>query len=420
MGNLLVDADVAVNLGTSTDRFPLRVTAGQSTTLTVHGTGLFTGGTLTARDPDFILSPPNYFGTQVSFQLTVPAGEPLGHIDLTFENASGDVAILAGGVEVTNPTPTVAGCVPGSGGRSGGTAVTITGTNFSAGNRIVIGDQIYTDGVNGTTVVDPTTITLTTLATIEGMHDVVVLDDSGLEGRLVSGFTSQNLPMVGTVFPLAGDASGGTVVTITGQDFQSGIVARIDGVTQGTVNYVDSTRITFTTAAGSVGGPYTLELENPDMGIATSVFTYSAGPDPALTGISPAVGGIAGGDTLTITGSNFDANTTVYFGVDPHSGLGGTVAASVALVDPSTLTVETPAHTAGIVNVMVTDSSTSQSDILEASFTFMGPGGGGCHAVPVQGPRGPEDVLAGLWWVLAVLAYLKLRSLRAQPVVRGA
>ncbi len=422
MGTLLVDPDVLVNLGTSSDRFPLRVTAGASTNLVLHGTGLFTSPVeFSCSDADVLFSAPSFFGSQVNFQVTVPMGEVLGHVDVTYINSSGDVAILPGGLEITNPTPTVTNCVPGSGPRAGGTNLTLTGTNFSAGNRIVIGDQIYTDGIGGTTVVNSTTITLTTLATVEDMHDVVVFDGSGLDGRLSNGFQSQNVPMVGAVFPISGEFSGGTVVTITGQDFQSGVVARIDGVTQGAVTFVDSSQVSFTTAAGTVGGPYMLELENPDLGLATSVFTFASGPDPLLSSVDPAAGGVAGGDTLTIVGSNFANGVTgVYFGSDPLTGLGGTVALSVTFVDANTLTVETPAHTAGTVSVMVRDMGTSQSGVLASSFTFNGSGGGGCYMVPFQGPQGPKEIFVGIWWVLFVLLVVKIRSWRTRPAAPSA
>ncbi|MAB80159.1 MAG: hypothetical protein CMJ89_12475 [Planctomycetes bacterium] len=438
MGTLLVDEDVQLNLGTSSDRFPLRVTAGQSTNLIVHGKGLFggDGAALTASDPDFLISPPSYFGTQIHFQLTVPAGEPLGHVDMTFVNSLGHVAILPGGLEVTGPTPTVTGCVPAAGARAGGTTVTITGTNFSAGNRIVIGDQIYTDGVNGTTVVPSNgvgtpgsawsgfqstgSIRLTTLATTEGVHDVVVFDGSGLDGRLVGGYQSLYVPMVGVVFPVSGEFSGGTVVTVSGQDFQEGMTARIDGVDQGAVTFFDSTQVSFATIAGSVGGPYILELENPDKGIATSAFTFAANPDPLLSNVMPGSGSAGGGDTITVTGSNFTTNTTVSFGADPFTGLGGTPAAGVTLVDAGTLTVETPSHSFGVVSVMVSDTSSSQAGVLASSFTFLGSGGGfGCHMVPVRGPQGPKEILAGLWWILLVLGLLKLRSRCMQPALQS-
>ena len=430
LGTLLVDADVQVNLGTSSDRFPLRITAGESTNLILRGTGLFSSPIeFSCSDPDILVSSPSFFATQVNFQVTVPAGETPGHVDLTYVNSAGDLAILPAALEITYPTPTVTHCVPSSGARAGGTNLTISGTNFRPVARIVIGDRIYTDGVGGVTVVDSTTITLATLATSEGTHDVVVFDESGLDGRLASGFQSQNVPMVAAVFPIAGEFSGGTTVTITGQDFQDGVVARIDGVTQGPVNFVDSSRISFTTMPGPVGGPYTLELENPDMGIATSLFTFAAGPDPGLSTIDPPTGSAAGGEMLILTGSNFGrfahdgtpspsfaaGSTTVLFGVDPLTGLGGTAAPSVSVVDSSTLLVETPAHAPGTVSVLVRDMGTNQSGVLASSFTFLGSGGGGCYMVPFQGPRGPEEMLVGVWWVLLVFAVLRWRARRARP-----
>jgi len=162
LGVLKVDADVALNLGTNADPFPLRVTDGATTSVTLHGTGLVAGSTHTVSDTDITLGPPSWSGTQVSVNVTVPDGEAIGHVDLTVTDSSGDVSILPAALEVTPPSPTVVTTVPGSGSTFGGTPLTITGTEFHAGARIVIGDQIYTDGVGSTSVDNSTTITLVT------------------------------------------------------------------------------------------------------------------------------------------------------------------------------------------------------------------------------------------------------------------
>jgi len=290
--------------------------------------------------------------------------------------------------------------------------VTITGTNFESGSRIVIGDQIYTDGINGTSVVDPMTITLTTLATVAGMHDVVVYDPSGIEDRLVAAYEAAALPTVSTVFPIAGETFGGTLVTLVGQDFQAGAAVRIDGVDQGTVTFVDDTRITFTTVGGAVGGPYILEVENPDAGLATSAFSYAALPDPQLTMILPTVGADAGGTLVTLTGANFSGTPEVYFGADPDTGLGGDLGVNVNLIDANTIEVETPQHIVGLVSVLVRDPVTGQAGLLPDAFTFVGGGGGGCYMVPYQGPQSPGTILAGLWWILAVFLVLHVRARR--------
>ncbi len=413
LGTLMVGADTTFSLGTASDRFPLRVIEGQSQTVVLHGTGLFTGSMLEASDPDLLLGVPTWFGTQVSVSVTVPAGEPRGHVDLTATNAQGRISILPAALEVTPPTPGVTSVAPGIGSRNGGTFVTLTGSEFGSGARVVIGDQIYTDGVSAT-VVDGSTITLTTTATVPGIHDVVVIDASGVEGRLVDGFTVPSEPSIRTVFPGAGDFLGGTEVVIAGEGFLEQLSVRIDGVDQGAVTVEpDGTEARFTTLGGPPGGPYLLELENPDGEIAALAFAYSAQPDPTIGGVDPAAGSRGGGTLVTVSGSNFTAAAQVFFGADPDTGEGGVQAPSVTFVDASTLQVQTPQHPKGMASVMVQDGTTGQGATLADAFTFTGGGGGGCYTIPVSGPETPQKVLEGAWWLAALLLVLWMRARRA-------
>jgi hypothetical protein len=77
-------------------------------------------------------------------------------------------------------------------------------------------------------------------------------------------------------------------------------------------------------------------------------FTYAAPPGaPVITGISPATGNPAGGDTITITGTGFTGVTTVTFGLVP--------ATSFTFVSDTQITAVTPPGTAGgTVNVRIT------------------------------------------------------------------
>ncbi|MEW6072063.1 MAG: IPT/TIG domain-containing protein [Planctomycetota bacterium] len=417
LGTLYVDADVLLNLGRNSDRFPVRVVAGATTTVTIRGTGLFTGSTIEASDPDIALGEPTWFGAQVVFSATVPAGEPRGHVDLTVTNAGGDVSILPAALEVTPASPQVTDVDPAAGSSHGGQTLTIAGADFHAGARVVIGDRIYTDGApGGATVVDEGTITLVTAEMVAGLHDVVVIDPSGEEGRLEDGFQAADIPVVGTVFPIAGAAAGGTAVTVTGQDFQPGVTVRIDGVTQAQIEWVSAVKLTFAAVGGTAGGPYLLEVENPDGGLATSAFAYEDQPDPAVTAVDPASGSSGGGETILVSGANFSSSPDVLFGADPDTGLGGTPAALVTVLDSSTLEVVTPAHTAGTVSVLVTDPSTGQAGLLEGGFAFEGSsGGGGCRTVPAAGPPRGRDVLGGSWWIALLLVLLAGRARRMRP-----
>lgn len=82
--------------------------------------------------------------------------------------------------------------------------------------------------------------------------------------------------------------------------------------------------------------------------------------DLTLAGVDPSEGSIVGGDLIAISGKQFVDGMTVWFG--------DVSATNVVLVDDSTLTVITPAHAAGTVDLTV--RSPGDDAVLPASFTF--------------------------------------------------
>jgi len=418
LGNLFVDADVSVNLGVGGDALPaVAIADGVMRVVTLRGTGLNAGSTLTVSDPAFTVGVTNFFVSQVQFQLTVPLGAAPGHADVAVTQAgTGNLAVLPGAIEIVPPSPTVASILPTNGAAAGGTAVTITGTNFRAGSRVVVGDQLYVDGdVGGATVVDSTTITLTTAATVVGSHDVVVLDSTGVEGRLASSFTVATTPVINSTFPSVGASAGGTEIVLTGSNFLAGLAVRIDGVTQNNVTIESSSMLRITSEAGVPGGPYTLEVQNSGGGLATSAFAYVAAADPELQMVTPTSGEDLGGETLRLVGTGFQVSTQIVFNADPDTGAGGTPAASVTFIDANNLDVETPAHTPGAVTVLARNNS-GQADVVAAAFTFestaSGGGGGGCHTEFVAGDPSQRlrDALLGSAWLLLLALYLQMRA----------
>src|SRR5579862_2225234 len=84
------------------------------------------------------------------------------------------------------------------------------------------------------------------------------------------------------------------------------------------------------------------------------------GSAPTITSVSPNSGSTGGGTAVTITGTNFISGTTVTFG--------GTAGTKVTIVSSTSITATTPAHAAGTVNVVV--SNTNGSNTLTNGFTY--------------------------------------------------
>ena len=118
----------------------------------------------------------------------------------------------------SGPAPTVTNVSPNSGTTAGGTAVTISGTNFTAGATVTFGSAAATNVV----VVSGTQITATTPVGSAGVATVTVSNPGGQSGSLASAFTYVAAPTVSSVSPNSGSTAGGTAVTITGTNFATG------------------------------------------------------------------------------------------------------------------------------------------------------------------------------------------------------
>lgn len=84
-----------------------------------------------------------------------------------------------------DPAPTLSSISPASGPVEGGTAVTLTGTNFENGATVAIG----ANACEFVTVVSDTSITCTTPAGSAGAHDVTVTNPDTQSDTLVAAFT---------------------------------------------------------------------------------------------------------------------------------------------------------------------------------------------------------------------------------------
>ncbi|MGA9797564.1 MAG: IPT/TIG domain-containing protein [Terriglobales bacterium] len=258
------------------------------------------------------------------------------------------------------PTPTVTGIGPSTGPTSGGTSVTITGTNFAAGATVTFGANAATN----VTVLNSATITASTPAGGVGAVTVTVTNSTGRSGSLSSAFTytsANPAPTVSSISPNTGPIAGETGVTITGTGFLSGATVTLGGNSATGVTVVSSTSITATSPAHAAGA-VNVVVTNTDAqsGTLTNGYSYT-NPAPTVTSITPNSGTTAGGTSVTIRGTGFLSGATV--------SLGGTAATSVTVVSATSITAKTPAHAAGAVNVVVTNTD-AQSGTLTNGYTY--------------------------------------------------
>lgn len=167
-------------------------------------------------------------------------------------------------------------------------------------------------------------------------------------------------PVISGVSPASGPAAGGTVLTITGTDFTQGTTVQVGGVACaiGTVNS-EGTSLTCTTGAKTPGLVDVVVTTDGGSDIETGAFTYLAAP--SVTTVSPTSGPSSGGTVLTISGSDFTAETTVEVG-------GVECIVESINVEGTTLTCTTGAHAAGLVDVQIT--TIGGSSTKSGAFTY--------------------------------------------------
>lgn len=173
------------------------------------------------------------------------------------------------------------------------------------------------------------------------------------------------LPIVSGISPSSGSATGGTQVVITGSNFSG--VTEVDfgpgHPASFTVN--SATSITVGSPAESAG-TVDITVRNSSGTSATSTadrFTFVSFSPPTVTAVSPGTGPTSGGTVLTISGTNLSGVTTVV--------VGGIAATNVAY-NPNTnqITATTSAHTAGMVDVMVTTNAGTSAVSSSDKFTY--------------------------------------------------
>jgi hypothetical protein len=204
----------------------------------------------------------------------------------------------------------------------------------------------------------------------------------------VSGSSHPGAPTVASITPNSGPASGGTEVTITGTGFQSGASVKLGGTAATAVTVVSGTSITATAPAHAAGAVNVL-VTNTDgqNGTLTNGFTYgAANPAPTVTSITPNSGVASGGTTVTIAGTGFLAGAAVSFG--------GTNATGATVVNSTSITATTPAHAAGAVNVVVTNTD-QQVGTLANGFTYASTSNANLGLGPAPGDSNTATVTAG-------------------------
>lgn len=261
---------------------------------------------------------------------------------------------VTGGYDYIAP-PALTSVAPPNGPATGGTTVTVTGTNFRTGgpNAQTPGGMTVHFGPNaGTNVIlnSATQLTVTTPPGPVGAVDVSVTNGEGETATLTNAFTytgTQSTPTITNIAPSQGPQTGGTDIVITGTGFQPGVLVTICGQSAPVLNATSTSISTITPACPP--GPVTITVTNPDGGTATSTsgFTSFQTSSPTITSITPNVGPANVATPVTIVGTGFQGNAVVTIGCGTATG--------ITTINDTRITALTPACPAGYANVTVTN-----------------------------------------------------------------
>lgn len=265
-------------------------------------------------------------GSCTSLSVTAPA-HAAGAVDVVVQNPDGTSATAVGAF--TYMTPTADGAVmsvisvsPPSGPTSGGTAVTIRGSGFTAGTsvRFMSGSN---DSLSATSVtfVDSTTLTAVTPMGAGGnAHVFVSSGTSSATGTNVYRYTGANLPPP-TISGFTASAVPGTTITINGSGFTgvsnvrftstpfSNVVNTSTSFISATFNVVSSTQISVTVPTRAMTGQILVDTVF-GAALSCSNFTPQAAAAPTITTVSASGTWSApslGSTGLTVSGTNLVA-----------------------------------------------------------------------------------------------------------------
>ena len=235
----------------------------------------------------------------------------------------------------------VTGVSPTSGPATGGTTVTITGTNFAEVAAVEFGSL----NAARFTVKSPTKIT----AVSPPGADTVDVTVTTAEGSSVANVNDRfrYLPVVSGVSPKQGPVGGGTTVTITGTEF-TGATTVMFGSSEAASFTVDSDGSITAVSPEALAGTVHIRVTGPEGTSPISAkdeFKFA----PTVTGVSPATGSTAGGTTVTVTGSGFVVGTT-----GTTFKFGTTLGTAVDCTSTTECTVASPPHGKGKTDVRAT------------------------------------------------------------------
>ena len=306
----------------------------------------------------------NTYGTPVT--PTTTSTTTLPHIE----------SVVSKGISARAPTAAY-----NSGPTAGGNTVTLAGKNFTSSSTVTFGGVSAEVTATGSPAVSctyssPERIVCVAPSHIAGSVTIQVTTTLGASNK--KSYNYDNAPSITSITPIGGPTTGDTTVKITGTYFTPTSIVTFGPTLPGTsVTVVSATEIDVKSPSHEAAVEDTLNVTTP--GGTSNDVTYKWAAAPTLVSITPPIGKIAGGTTVTITGYNFTTASVVWFGTTTATVLTNTFTTTTTV---TVITVTTPANlTPGNYTVTVTalggqSNSGSFTVIPAPSITSVSPHAG--------------------------------------------
>lgn len=173
---------------------------------------------------------------------------------------------------VYSVAPTIVNVSPSGGSVTGGTTLTITGTNLLNTLSVKLGSSLNCGSL---VVVSPTSLTCVTPSAGAATYAVKAIMNDNQEVTLPSAFTYANAPVVsGVDFPY-GSLAGGETIIINGSGFVNGATGKLGATSCSTTTFLNSSSLSCVTPPNA-NGLVEIKVTNPDsqFGTLANAFDY--------------------------------------------------------------------------------------------------------------------------------------------------
>jgi N-acetylneuraminic acid mutarotase len=309
-------------------------------TVSFAGTNFIAGHTsvVFAGSGDVTISNINVVTTgTVTATVTIDPTAEIGARDVTITTPNGTSNVRV--FTITSAVPALTSITPSSGNALAPVTVSIRGTNFMPG----AGQTVVTVGGTGVTVDNISVLSSSTLTATFTMEPDAQLGARGVTVSTAAGtssprtFTISNAgPTLSSLTPAYGSGTGSFTMRLTGTRFVPGettIEFSGDGITVGTIAHTGQTTMSapITIAPTAAPGLRTVTVTTPFGTSNSRTFTVRSAV-PTLSSVSPGSGNAATPVNVTLTGTNFAADSAI----NP-SGTGITVS-NLTVVNATRLT----------------------------------------------------------------------------------